>query len=178
MGRGRGTNNAGGNTGGHIMGARPGTLAPIGFGMSNLVSAGLVALGVFGGLPTRSWVIDLPAVVVIGLLGTAGGGLLARRGWAVAVARLASAVTLVLGLALVGLLAVTVSYLRGIYGPVGRGGALIVTLVAALALPYLVVLPAGQLVWLGPPGRTAANAPPPPDDGAPGRPDTSCAAEG
>ena len=69
-------------------------------------------------------------------------------------ARVASTVTLVLGLLLVGTLAVTVSYLRGIYGPVGRGGALILTLVTALVLPYLVVLP-GQLVWLGPPWRVA-----------------------
>jgi hypothetical protein len=159
------------------MGTRPGTLAHIGFGTGNLVSAGLVALGVFGGLPTRSWVIDIPAVVIIVLLGTAGGGLLARRGWAAAVARLASAVTLVLGLVLVGMLAVTVSYLRGIYGPVGRGGALMMTLVAALALPYLVVLPAGQLVWLGPPARTGANAPPP-NAGPHGPPDASCAVEG
>jgi hypothetical protein len=71
------------------------------------------------------------------------------------VARVASTVTLVLGLLLVGTLAVTVSYLRGIYGPVGRGGALILTLVTALVLPYLVVLPAVQLVWLGPPWRAA-----------------------
>lgn len=160
------------------MGAQSGTFASVGFGTANLLSAGLVALGVFGGLPTRWWIIDVPAGLVIGLLGTAGGGLLARRVWAVAVARLASAVTLVLGLALVGTLAVTVSYLRGIYGPVGRGGALILTLVAALALPYLVVLPAGQLVWLGPPQRTAVRAPAPPDAGAGSGPEASCPSEG
>jgi hypothetical protein len=133
--------------------AQRGTLAQVGFGTVNLVSAVLVGLGVFVGLPTRYWLIDVPAVLVMVLLGVAGGGLLARRAWGVPVARIASSVTLVLGLLLVGTLAVTVSYLRGIYGPVGRGGALILTLVAALALPYLVVLPAVQLVWLGPPGR-------------------------
>jgi hypothetical protein len=159
------------------MGARPGTLAHIGFGMVNLVSAGLVALGVFMGLPTRYWVIDVPAVVVIVLLGTAGGGLLARRVWAAAVARLAAAITLSLGLVLVGALAISVSYLLGIYGPVGRGGALMLTLVAALVLPYLVVLPAVQLVWLKPP-RTAASAPAPPNERARGSSDASCTAEG
>jgi hypothetical protein len=30
---------------------------------------------------------------------------------------------------------------------VGRGGAIILVLVAALAIPYLVVLPLVQLVW-------------------------------
>ena len=132
-----------------------GKLAQVGFGVVNLVSAVLVGLGVFVGLPTRYWLIDVPAVVVIVLLGAAGGGLLGRRAWGASVARVASIVTLVLGLLLVGTLAVTVSYLRGIYGPVGRGGALILTLVAALALPYLVVLPAVQLVWLGSPWRAA-----------------------
>ena len=134
---------------------RRGKLAQVGFGTVNLVSAVLVGLGVFVGLPTRYWLIDVPAVVVIMLLGAAGVGLLVRRAWGVPVARVASIVTLVLGLLLVGTLAVTVSYLWGIYGPVGRGGAVILTLVAALALPYLVVLPAVQLVWLGPPSRIA-----------------------
>jgi len=133
--------------------ARRGTLAQVGFGMVNLVSAVLVGLGVFVGLPARYWLIDVSAVVVMVLLGLAGGGLLGRRAWGAPMARVASSVTLILGLLLVGTLAVTVSYLRGIYGPVGRGGALMLTLVAALTLPYLVVLPAVQLVWLGPPGR-------------------------
>jgi len=137
-------------------------LAHVSFGTANLVSAALVGLGVFGGLPTRYWVIDVPAVVVIVLLGAAGAGLLARSTWGAPVARIASIVTLVLGLGLVGILALTASYLRGIYGPVGQGGALILTLVAALALPYLVVLPAVQLAWLGPPARAAVNAPAPP----------------
>ena len=63
-------------------------------------------------------------------------------------AHLASIVVLVLGLALIATLAVTASYLSGIYGPVGRGGAIILILVAALALPYLVALPVSQLYWL------------------------------
>ena len=48
------------------------------------------------------------------------------------------------------LLALTASWLAGIYGPVGAGGAAIMALVAALALPYLVVLPCVELVWLAP----------------------------
>ena len=141
--------------GGKAMVARTGKLAHVGFGAVNLVSAALIGLGVFVGLPTRYWVIDVPAVVVVVLLGMAGGGLLVRSAWGAPVARIASVVTLVLGLVLVCILAITASYLQGIYGPVGRGGALILTLVAALALPYLVVLPAAQLVWLGPLSRTA-----------------------
>jgi hypothetical protein len=159
------------------MAGRLGTLAQVGFGTVNLVTAAVVALGVFRGLPTRYGVVDVPAGIVIGLLGAAGGGLLARRAWAPALARLAAALTLLLGLALVGALAVSISYLQGIYGAVGHGGALLLTLVAALALPYLVVLPAAQLVWLGPPARTA-RPPMLPVTGAPDTPDVAGAAEG
>jgi len=66
----------------------------------------------------------------------------------------ASPVALALGLFLVSVLAVTASWLSGVYGPVGAGGAIILTLVAVLALPYLVVLPVVELVWLRPPPRT------------------------
>jgi hypothetical protein len=43
--------------------------------------------------------------------------------------------------------------LLAVYGPVGKGGAIVLVLVAALALPYLVVLPLAQLVWLRPRSR-------------------------
>jgi hypothetical protein len=79
---------------------------------------------------------------------------LGRAPWGRWAARIAAVIALVVGLGLVSALSLTASYLSGIYGPVGRGGALILILVAALALPYLVVLPAVQLVWLGPLRRT------------------------
>ena len=119
-------------------------------GAANLTSAALVVFGVFGALPARWWPIDVAASVVSLLLAAAGVGLLAGAAWADRAARAASFVALGLGLALVATVALTASYLSGIYGPVGRGGAIILVLVAALALPYLVVMPAVQLVWLGP----------------------------
>ena len=130
-----------------------------GFGLADLASAALIYLGVFQGLPSRWWPIDLPAAVVIALFAAAGVGLLGQTSWAPKVAWLASAVSLVLGVLLVATLALTASFLAGIYGPVGRGGALILALVAALAVPYLVVLPAAQLVWLGPFRRAPSPAP-------------------
>ncbi len=125
-------------------------LLPRLFGTIDLIAALVVALGVFMGLPARWWVVDVPAVAIILLLGAAGVGLVMRKPWGERVARLASMVTLGLGLLLVAVVSLTASYLRGIYGPVGMGGAVILVLVAALALPYLVVLPASQLLWLGP----------------------------
>jgi hypothetical protein len=115
----------------------------------DLLVAILVAVGVFMGLPARWWLVDGGAVVLIVLLAAAGVGLLLRAPWAEKVARSASIAALAMGLALVATLGVTASYLRGIYGPVGRGGALILVLVAALAIPYLLVFPSLQLLWLG-----------------------------
>ena len=131
-------------------------LLPRVFGTLDFVSSFVVALGVFAGLPSRWWVVDVPAVLVAALFVTAGVGLWTRAPWGERAARFASAVALGLGLLLVTTLAFTASYLSGIYGPVGRGGAVILVLVAALALAYHVALPAAQLLWLGP--RTAGDA--------------------
>jgi hypothetical protein len=125
-----------------------GRTSALGFGAVNLVSAFLVYLGVFEGLPARYWLVDSAAALMMALFAAAGVGLLGNRRWAPRVALLACSVSLVLGLLLISTLALTVSYLSGIYGPVGRGGALILTLLAAMALPYLVALPVAQLTWL------------------------------
>jgi hypothetical protein len=135
---------------------RAGLVIPRIFGSIDLVAALVVLLGVFVGLPARWWVVDVPAIGVATLLAGAGVGLVGGFAWGERAARLASMVTLALGLVLVATLAMTASYLSGVYGAVGRGGAVILTLVAALALPYLVALPASQLLWLGP-GRTPAS---------------------
>src|SRR5579859_446425 len=118
------------------------------FGIADLITAAVVVLGVFVGLPSRWAPVDAAGVVLIGVQGAAGIGLLAGKPWAPRAARVASALSLALGLALVTVLAVTASWLSGVYGPVGAGGAVVLALVAALALPYLVVMPAVQLVWL------------------------------
>jgi hypothetical protein len=138
----------------------------VGFGSADVLTAALVFTGVFQGLPARYWPVDVPAGVIIALFAAAGMGLLGEAPWAPRVARVASVVSLTFGLLMVITLAITASYLSGIYGPVGRGGALILVLAAALALPYLVVLPAAQLLWLGQfraekRGEPAAANPPP-----------------
>lgn len=118
------------------------------FGVADLLTAALIIVGVFMGLPARWAPVDVTAGVLIVVKLASGALLVARAHWAPRVATLGAALALVLGLVLVTALALTASWLSGVYGPVGRGGALLLTLVAALALPYLVVLPVGQLVWL------------------------------
>ena len=136
------------------------------FGVIDVIAALLTALGVFAGLPARWWPVDIAGALVIALFGAAGVGLLMRAPWGERAARIASFVTLGLGLVLIGILVITASYLSGIYGAVGRGGAIIFALVAGLALPYLVALPASQLLWLG----VRASSPSSPSHSSPSSP--------
>jgi hypothetical protein len=112
--------------------------AAVSFGVADLLTGAVVGLGVF------------VAALLTALELAAGVALVARAPWAERLARVACALALSLGLFTVSVLAVTASWLSGVYGPVGRGGSIVLVLVALLALPYVVVLPAVQLVWLRP----------------------------
>jgi hypothetical protein len=122
--------------------------AAVVFGVVDLVTAAVILLGVFVGLPSRWAPVDVPAALLVVLDLASAAGLLGKQPWAARVARVSSIVALALGLWLITVLAVTAGWLSGVYGPVGMGGAVIMALVAALALPYLVVMPAVRLVWL------------------------------
>jgi len=104
----------------------------IGFGALNLASAGVLTIGVFGGLPDRYWPVDIAAAALIALLLASGIGLVLRTSWCTRCAEVTAAASLAVGLV-----------------PIGRGGSIIFVLVLALAVPYLVAIPALELVWLG-----------------------------
>jgi len=108
---------------------------------------GLAALAaVWGALPARVLLVDLAGSAVGVAFLVAGVGLLLRAPWGVPAALGAGVLVLGVGLVLVATLTITAAHLVGLYGPVGGGGALILGIVAALLLPYLVILPASQ-VW-------------------------------
>jgi hypothetical protein len=130
--------------------------ARIGFGIANLCVALFIALGVFRLLPTRWWLVDSGALIMILLLGGSGVTLLRKHRLRERITRIAAAVVLVLGLALFAAIAITASWISGVYQQVGASGAIVFGLVAALVLPYVVVLPAVELAWVGP----RASAPP------------------
>jgi hypothetical protein len=131
----------------------PSRRAAVVFGLAHLITAAVVVLGVFAGLPSRWIPVDLATSVLTMVQLASAYGLLARTRWAATVSRVAAMLGLLVGLSLVTALAVTATWLSSIYGPVGRGGAIVMALVAALALPYLVVLPVLELVWLRPPAE-------------------------
>jgi hypothetical protein len=137
----------------------PSRRASLVLGIADLVTAALVVFGVFVGLPTRWWPVDSAAVALTALEVASGIGLLAKARWAVRVARTTGAAALAIGLFTVTALAMTASWLSGVYGPVGRGGAIVLALVAVLVLPYLVVLPIAQLLWLQPGAGAGRMAP-------------------
>ena len=132
--------------------------ARISFGAINAMVAALVAWGVFRGLPTRWWLVDTGALIVTVAMGASALALLANHRRAEQVTRIAAGLTLALGLALFATLALTASWLYGVYGPVGKGGAALFVLVGLLVLPYLVVLPAVLLAWVGPRAGARARA--------------------
>ncbi len=109
------------------------------------VTAILVLVATFLGLPTRWWPIDGLAVLVSIALAAAAAALALDR-WRIVV-RFACGFVLAVGLVFGALLAISASHLHGIYGPIGEGGALLMLLVVALVLPYLIALPSAQLVW-------------------------------
>jgi hypothetical protein len=120
------------------------------FGVIDLLTAALIAFGVFVALPMRWLPVDASALVLVVLQGAAGVLLLRGDRRSSLVAAAAASVSLLLGMALVTTLALTAGWLSGIYGPVGTGGAIILVLVSVLVLPYLIALPAVQLVWVLP----------------------------
>jgi hypothetical protein len=113
---------------------------------------------VFSGLPTRWWVVDSGGAVIVALMAASGVLLLANHRLAEPVTRVAAALVLALGLVLFAVLALTASWLHGVYGPVGKGGSAIFVLIALLVLPYIVVLPAVLLAWVGPRRRGKAES--------------------
>lgn len=124
------------------------TILRVFFGVADLCAALVVLFGTFVALPARWAPVDVGAIVLGVLFFAAGLGLLGDTRWAPRVARVAALSVFALGLALVVALATALGWLAGIYGPVGRGGVVLFTLVLALIVPWLLVLPAAQVVWL------------------------------
>jgi hypothetical protein len=122
---------------------RPGT----GFAVGNLAAALMLSVGLYA-LPVRFW----PADVLVGaaIAGVAGGSVvaLARRPLAWQALRVAALTLLGIGLLVIAAAALSLAFLSGVHGDYGRGGVVLMTLVLFLALPYTLVYPVLELLWL------------------------------
>jgi hypothetical protein len=115
---------------------------------AQLLLALLLLGGIWIGLPARwLWVDVTGTLLALGALAS-GVALLVRAPWAARLARVVVWAELVIGTLAASLLALGAAQLSGSYGPVGKGGALLLVTIAVLVLPYLVIMPALQLRWL------------------------------
>jgi hypothetical protein len=114
---------------------------------SQLLLAVLVSVGVWVGLPARWLWIDLPLSLLALACVVVGTGLLSQKSWAPRAARVLLWAELTAGTLIVSLLGLSIAQLAGSYGPVGSGGAVLMGTIAALIVPYLVVLPALLLAF-------------------------------
>jgi hypothetical protein len=108
----------------------------------------LLLMAIWLGLPARWWPVDVLGTLLALAFAACGVGLIRGEPWAEKVARIVGAVALGIGLLLVSALALTAAHISGLYGPIGGGGAALLGTIAALVLPYLVILPAAQLFVL------------------------------
>lgn len=118
------------------------------YGALDLLFAALYAWFGFVFTPGRSLVFNVALAVVCALLAAGGVGLLAGARWGRAAAIAACALLLAFtAVVLVGLV-LSGAYLRGIYGPLGQGMAVMCLLVAALVVEAFALLPLFQLRFL------------------------------
>lgn len=119
----------------------------VGFAIGNLVPAFVFGLAGVA-LPVRYPFADVLLSLVIVTVVASSWVALFRADRALAALRVGAVTLLALGLLLVAMAGLGVAYLRGVQGDYGRGGVLIMSLVLLLALPYLVVYPALELLLL------------------------------
>ena len=120
----------------------------IAFGVLNALTALVLFLGVFVVVEPRFWALDVPAFVIAALELVSAVALLAKRRWALRALALAAWVSFVLGLLVVSLVVLSMAFLRGIHGDYGVAALAVSGLIVLLLLPYVVALPALQLLWL------------------------------
>lgn len=118
------------------------------YGALDLAFAALYAWFGFSFTPGRSTAFNVALALVCALLAAAGAGLLAGARWARPVALAACGVLLTFAAVVVVLLVASSAYLRGIYGPLGQGMAVMSLLVAALVVEAFALLPLFQLRFL------------------------------
>jgi len=118
------------------------------FGVLNGLSALVLLVGLLGVVQPRFWALDVPLSLIALCLLVSAVGLLAKLPWALRALAVAAWVSFVLGLLVISLIVLTIVFLRGIHGDYGVAALAVSGLIVALLVPYTVVLPALELLWL------------------------------
>lgn len=115
------------------------------YGALDVAFAALYAWFGFVLTPGRSTTFNLALALVCVLLAGGGVGLVVDARWGRTLARVACWALLAFSSVVVLLLVVSSAYLRGVYGPLGQGMAVMTLLVAALIIEGFALLPLFQL---------------------------------
>ena len=118
------------------------------FGVLNALSALVLLVGVFGVVQPRFWALDVPLTLIALVELVSAVALLAKLPWALRALTVAAWLSFGLGLLVVSLILLTIVFLRGIHGDYGLAALAVSSLIVALLVPYTVVLPALELLWL------------------------------
>jgi hypothetical protein len=130
------------------MAALPESRVRLVFAVLNALVATILLIGVFGLIQPRFWALDVPAGLLSAVELVSAVALFARLPWALRALALAAWVTFVGGLFLVGMIVLTMVFLRSVHGEDGFAASAVSGLVIALLVPYTLLLPSAQLLWL------------------------------
>src|SRR6185295_16940090 len=125
------------------------------FAIGNVVVALVIGLGAFGALPVRPTWVGVAAVVLIVALASSSVVLL-RRGrsvWFDRITKVAGASLLAAGVAVTGTITLALTFARAVAGAGAGPGRLFFAVALLVVAPYMVIYPAGLLLWLGSRGR-------------------------
>jgi hypothetical protein len=118
------------------------------FGISNLLVALILSVGLFLVVQPRFWGLDVPLALIALSQLASGAGLLLRLPWATRALRVSAWASFGLGLVVISLIVLSMVFLRGILGDYGVAAIAVSGLIVALLVPYVLVLPALELLWL------------------------------
>ena len=118
------------------------------YGALNLAFAALYAWFGFVFTPGRSTAFNFALACVCVILATSGVGLFLDAPWGRLLARVACWLLIAFTATVIVLLVVSAAILRGIYGPLGQGMAVMTLLVAALVIEGFGLLPLFELRFL------------------------------
>jgi hypothetical protein len=118
------------------------------YGALDLGFAAFYAWAGFLFVPGRSIVFNVTLALVCVLLAVGGAGLLAGARWGRAAAIAASALLLAFSVVVITLMVASSAYLRGVYGALGEGLAVVCLVIAALLVELFALLPLFQLRFL------------------------------
>jgi MFS superfamily sulfate permease-like transporter len=118
------------------------------FAVGNALLALIVLLALFRDPGARSSIAIIPCVLLAALLFASSFGLLRSTAWSLLVLRASAWTGLACGLCALATIAISSLQLSRIEAGIGEGRSLAPLLLLALLLPYLILYPSAQLLWV------------------------------